>query len=89
MSTRRSDASSRFSWMIWRTICSCALEREVLELVDAVFEVLDRRTIVVDHRVDDAVKQPDRTFAQDPLVLIAHLPQAPDAARLPVVDGTR
>ena len=41
------------------------VEHRLLELVEPVLELLDLRPVVIDHRVDDAVEQRDRPFADD------------------------
>ena len=42
-----------------------SLEDRVLELVEPLLELVDLGPVVIDHRVDDAVEQRDRPFAEN------------------------
>ena len=41
------------------------VEDRLLELVEPILELFDLRPVVVDHRVDDAMEERDRPFAQN------------------------
>ena len=52
----------------------------LLHAIDALFQFLDFRPVVVHHRVDDAVQEGNRTFGQDVRVLAADLTHPRDGA---------
>ena len=63
---RRRPATSRFSFRISRTsVWSGASKICLLEIVEAILELLDLGPIVIDHGVDDAMEQRDRAFTED------------------------
>ena len=63
------------------------LDDVLFDLVEPFFELVDLRPIVIDHRVDDAMQQRDRAFAEHVLRARADLADVRDAAPLAVVDG--
>ena len=70
-----------------RELRSGSFEDLLLELVEPVLELLDLRPIAVDHRVDDAVHQGDRPFAEDAGVADADLADFADRPRHAGVHG--
>ena len=63
------------------------LEHRVFQLVDPLLELLDLGTVVVDHRIDDAVKQRHRPFAHQLRVALDGIGELLDRGRVAVVNG--
>ena len=91
---RRDDAPQRRRRRACRRGCSRirlrarVVEDLLLELVEPVLELLHLGPVVIDHRVDDAVEQRDRSFAQDLRVARDSARcSSRDRPRVAVVDG--
>ena len=62
------------------------LDDGLLDLVEPILELVGFGTVVVDHRVDDAMEQGHRAFRENVTGALAELGDVGDAAPLPVVN---
>ena len=63
------------------------LDDALLDLFQPLFQFVGFRTVVVHHRVDDAMEQRDRALRQDVVGALAQPGHMGDAAAQAVVDG--